>query len=271
MDIKKVLAANNLFPDPLKDQFFLTDEKVIKEMVGLADLNKKDIVLEIGTGLGNLTREIAKKSGKVIAFEFDVRFKPFLENLPPNVEIHFDDAWDYVQLHGKFKKKKEYNKVVSNLPYSFCEKFLHNLTFLEYDKIVLLVPKKIITKINSNGVFSSFFRAEEVLEVGKDKFYPAPKTDSAIIFLHKLADPIKTKNLANFLRQYIYQHEGQLVKNSLMEGLISYYSLVLNIKLSKNDAREMIRKKNLPSYLLDKRPYDLNIYQLVSREFRLVN
>ena len=87
-------------------------------MIDSADLDKNDVVLEIGAGTGNLTKKIAKRAGRVIAFEIDKKFKPFLSRLPKNSKVHYENAWKYVQLHGKFKKKKEYNKVVANLPYS---------------------------------------------------------------------------------------------------------------------------------------------------------
>src|SRR5258708_16524722 len=101
-------------PDPLKDQFFLTDEKIIQKIIEAAELNKKDVVLEIGAGTGNLTKEIAKKVDHVIAFEIDEQFKSTLNSLPRNVELHIESASNYVELNGKWRKKKEYNKVVSN-------------------------------------------------------------------------------------------------------------------------------------------------------------
>lgn len=265
MNIKEELDKLKINPDPLKDQFFLTDKKIIKKIVNFADLNKNDVVLEVGAGTGNLTAEIAKKAGRVIAFEIDKRFKPFLEKLPKNVEIHYENAWDYVQLHGKWKKKKKYNKVISNLPYSFAEQFLHNLTFLEYDKVILLVPKKFIRKIEKSGIFSSFFRPKILLEVPKEKFYPIPRTNSVIIDLIKLPDPIETKNLSLFLRQYIYQHEQQLVKNSLMEGIIKYEKLVHSKKVTKNQARKIIAESKIGESLLGKYP-ESEIYESVEKK-----
>ncbi len=79
----------DVVPDPLKDQFFLIDPKVIQKIVEFADLTEKDTVLEIGAGTGNLTREIAKKAGRVITFEIDTRFKTYLEDVPKNVELLF--------------------------------------------------------------------------------------------------------------------------------------------------------------------------------------
>ena len=59
--------------------------------------------MEVGAGIGNLTAEIAKRVRRVIAFEIDQRFRFLLKKLPKNVEVRYENAWDFVQLHGKFK------------------------------------------------------------------------------------------------------------------------------------------------------------------------
>lgn len=266
MNIKQVLEKLGVVPDPLKDQFFLTNEEIIKQIVKLGELTKTDVILEIGAGTGLLTKELAKKAGKVIAFEIDPRFKIILAKLPQNVELHYEDAWNYIQLHGKFRKKKEYNKIVSNLPYSFCEKFLHNLTFLEYDKAILLVPMGFIEVIKDNYVFSSFFKVEEKFVVDKKEFYPVPRTNSIVIDLKKLPDPLATHNLALFLRQYIYQREDQKTKNSLREGLIDFAILAYKKKLTKREAKELLLKSKISIALLDLRP-GKEIYDEISNKF----
>lgn len=266
MDAQDQLQKANIIPDISKDQFFLVDNEIIHKIVEFADLNKKDVVLEIGAGVGNLTAELARKAGRVITFEIDQRYKPFLDKMPRNVEVHMENAWEYVQLHGKWRKKKIYNKIVSNLPYSFVEQFLHNITFLDYDKAILLVPAKLVSKIKNNDVFGSFFDPKVLFDVPKEKFYPVPKTNSLLIDLVKLPDPIETRNLGRFLRQYMYKHEDQMVKNSLMEGLIKYRLLINSDKLTKNEAREIIKEKDLPTYLLERHPHE-DIYSLVEEKF----
>jgi 16S rRNA (adenine1518-N6/adenine1519-N6)-dimethyltransferase len=269
--LKRELEEHKIIPNPNKDQFFLVDKNIIKKIISFADLDKNDVVLEIGAGIGNLTQEIAKKTSRVIAFEIDERFKPFLQKLPKNVEVHFENAWKFVQLKGKFKKKKAYNKVVSNLPYSFIEPFLHNLTFLEYDKVILLIPVRFLKKIDGWGVFGSFFKTEIKMFVDKSRFYPTPKTNSVIIDLVKLPDPIKTKNPGLFLRQYIYQHEKQKIKNSLMEGVIKYAKLAHNKNLTKNQARKIISESWIKEGLLDSYPSKPEVYDEVSKRFRKLN
>lgn len=271
MKIKKILNDYGICLDLLKDQFFLEDEDIIKKIVRFANLNKEDVVLEVGAGIGNLTNEIAKKAGKVIAFELDPRFKSFLSKSPQNVEVRYEDAWDFIQLHGKFRKKKIYNKIISNLPYSFCEPFLHNLTFLDYDKVILLVPQSFANKIAINPVFSSFFNTEEKLIVEKHKFYPVPRTNSVIIDLHKLPDPLKQKTLSLFLRQFIYQHEEQKTKNSLREGIIKFAWLAYQKIITKKEAKKLLDKSDIENGLLESQAHNSRIYQQITDKLSKIN
>lgn len=269
MDIQKKLNKFGISPDPMKDQFFLNDEKIIQKVVEFADLREKDVVLEMGAGTGNLTSELAKKAGRVITFEIDESFRPILNNLPGNVEVIWDNAWKHIQMHGKYPHKHVlgYNKVVANPPYSLIEPLLHNLTFIFWDKVILLIPLKFLNKIEDNPLFGSFFKAKKLLAVPKEKFFPVPGSNSVVIELTKLPDPIKTKNLGLFLRQYMYQHEGQLVKNSLMEGIIKYEKLVYSKKVTKNQARKIITKSKIDKNLLERPPDNSEIYELVSKKF----
>lgn len=267
MDVANYLRKQKIIPDPLKDQFFLMDKKIIQKTASFAELKESDVVLEIGAGIGNLTSELAKKANRVIAFEIDESFKPLLSKLPKNVDVHYEDAWNYVQMHGKWHKKKVYNKVVSNLPYSFIEQFLHNLTFLDYEKVILLIPTKAVRMIEENGIFASFFKPKILLEVPKEKFYPVPNTNSVLINLIKLPDPIVNKNLGRYLRQRMYQHEDQLVKNSLMEGLITYNRIIFKKNMTKNEARKVISEKQIPENLLQQNPNNSEIYFIVEEKF----
>lgn len=267
MDVKKLLISSDIIPDPLQDQFFLQDNTTIKKIVSLAELKQNDVVLEVGAGVGNLTKELAKFAGKVITFEKDIRFAKILSTLPKNVEVRLKDAWDFIQLHGKFKKKKEYNKIVSNLPYSFAEQFLHNLTFLEYDKTILMIPLGFVENITSNSIFGSFFIPEIKLTISKQAFYPIPKTSSAVIDLRHLPDPIENQNLALFLRQYIYQHESQKTKNSLREGIIKFAWLTKKSKVTKNQAKKILAESKISAELLENPPTNPDIYSQITEKF----
>lgn len=78
MNINKLLKDKNIILDVNKDQVFLIDNKIINNICSFVELNKNDAVLEIGAGIGNITKTLSKKAGKVIAFEIDKQFKLFL-------------------------------------------------------------------------------------------------------------------------------------------------------------------------------------------------
>lgn len=263
MDIKKLLATYNIAPDPIRDQFFLEDESVLRRIVKLADIKRNDVVLEVGAGTGVLTFELAKTANQVIAFEIDPRFKIILKELPKNVDMRFESAWEFIQLHGKVWKKKEYNKIISNLPYSFVEQFLHNLTFLKFDKVILLVPLRFVRKVEDNPIFGSFFKYKLHFEVDKLKFFPIPRTNSAVIELFHLPDALENKNLGLYLRQFMYQHEDQKVKNSLMEGIIRFAKDAHGKVVTKNEARKIVADMNIPEKDLDDTPGTKELYDLV--------
>lgn len=267
MEIKKLLASYNISPEPLKDQFFLTDYSIAKKIADLADIKRNDVILEVGAGTGVLTRELAMNARKVIAFEIDPRFKSILDDLPANVDIRIENAWEYIQLHGKFWKKKEYNKIVSSLPYSFVEQFLHNLTFLKFDKVILLVPLRFVRKVTENAVFGSFFKYKLHFEVDREKFFPIPRTNSAVVELFHLPDAVETKNMGLFLRQFMYQHEDQKVKNSLMEGIIKFEKEANGKTVTKNEARKMVKEAGLKEKDLEDTPGTKELYEEVGKRF----
>ncbi|PJA38843.1 hypothetical protein CO180_02305 [candidate division WWE3 bacterium CG_4_9_14_3_um_filter_41_6] len=263
-----IMVMKNLILDPHKDQHVLMNHGLIKEIVSLAQINPNDTVLEIGAGSGNLTRELAKYAKKVISFEIDEKFAPFLADLPTNVEMHFKSAWPYIQMPSKQYQKREYNKIVSNLPYSLCEPLFHNLAFLIYDKIILMVPEGFYENIEQNGVFNSFFIAHIELEVDRNEFNPKPDTNSVVINLEHKPNPLIKQDLPLFLRQYIYQHESQLVKNSLREGIITYFQQTKNQNLTKNFVRNILDTIDISSELVNRHPDNFTIYREVSRAFK---
>ncbi len=140
----EILEKCRIAPNPDADQHFMIDEKILKKIVSSAKIKSDDVVLEIGAGIGNLTKLLAKKAGKVYAIEKDESLSIALKEETRefgNVELIFGDALKTVT--------PPYNKLVSNLPYQICEALLQKLTPTEFKLAVICVPQKSAEKITS--------------------------------------------------------------------------------------------------------------------------
>lgn len=170
-------------------QHFLVDKAVAEKEVRYAEINKRDIVLEIGPGRGILTELLAKRAKKVIAVEIDKRLVDFLKNrLPPNVELVHADVMriDLSNFH--------FNKVVSNLPFQISSPLtLKLLDYSNFSKAVLIYQKEFARRLAAGPGSKDYSRISVVTyykakvrileDVSKYAFRPVPKVDGAIVEL----------------------------------------------------------------------------------------
>lgn len=170
--VLKLLAKYKITPDPLKDQFFLVDEEVLKKIIKIADIKPNERIWEIGPGLGTITRELAKKAKEVVAVEIDPQFKPLLMALPRHVKIIYANALGL---------KMKFDKLVASLPYSLCEPLMHKLINSRFRAVVLILPQKFAQNLITHPIFSGRYKIKIISEVAKAAFYPQPKTSSVLV------------------------------------------------------------------------------------------
>lgn len=138
IDLLEKIKSFGIELDPdKKDQHLIVDPEVIDDMISFAEISQNDVVLEIGSGPGNITEKLAEKAGYVHAVEIDSRFEPILEDLQnkcSNVNV----------LIGDFLKLKlpEFNKIVANPPFSILEPMIQKLSDLNVEQIVLAIGEK---------------------------------------------------------------------------------------------------------------------------------
>lgn len=238
------------------DQHFLIDKRVINRIIEYADLNKKDVVLEIGAGTGNLTQKLAEFAMKVIAIEIDNKLISRLnKNIKSNIEVIHGDA-----LKIEFP---EFNKVVSNLPYSISSKITFKLLQYNFDFGILMYQHDFACRMIASygnkdysrlSVNTQYFAEVEILEiVPKTAFYPRPKVESAIIKL----TPRKSKYMVldeQFFLKFVtamFTQRRKKIKNAIINT-----KDMLGIK----DLDEKIIQ--IPSYLINKRPEELSPVEL---------
>ena len=189
---------HNIKPLKRLGQNFLVNKGVVRKIIQTANLQPKDIVLEIGPGLGALTKKLAKRAGKVIAVEKDPRMCEILqENLKDfkNVEIV---RGDILKLDPKPEVKprqprvlKSSFKIVANLPFYITAPVIRK--FLEAKnppkEMVLIVQKEVAQRIcakpprmNLLAISVQFYARPEIIAyVSKKAFWPQPKVDAAIL------------------------------------------------------------------------------------------
>ncbi|MFB6089054.1 MAG: rRNA adenine N-6-methyltransferase family protein, partial [Candidatus Aenigmatarchaeota archaeon] len=110
MNVVDILKRYSIEPSRYRDQYFLTDGNILSKEVEYAGVNKEDVVLEIGSGIGNLTEKLASKAKRVIAVEKDSRFCEVLSDRNiSNIRIIQGDILDI--------DVPDFDKVVSNVPY----------------------------------------------------------------------------------------------------------------------------------------------------------
>lgn len=183
-------------------QNFLVDETVLEDILNSAEVNKDDMVIEIGPGVGTLTRELLKRAKKVVAIELDSRLIGILEDELSdfdNFTLINKDALkvDFKELIGDEKSVK----IVANLPYYVTTPIISKLLTEEYKfkSLTIMIQKEVAERMAASpgnkdyGALSLlaqyYCNTEIVRRVSPNSFIPRPKVDSIVIKLEKLSEP----------------------------------------------------------------------------------
>jgi 16S rRNA (adenine1518-N6/adenine1519-N6)-dimethyltransferase len=229
---KTILAGYGLQPKKSLGQNFLYDENVLTRIKEAADLGPQDEVLEIGPGLGSLTRQLALTAKRVVAVELDGRFIPVLENELAdldNVEIVQGDILEQdpaALFEGPYK-------VVANVPYYITGAILRHLLSGSHkpSSMVLTVQKEVAERLTAvppnmsllavSVLYYGDVERETTIKAGA--FWPRPDVDSAVIKVkvHPQADFSKEQEQAFFkiVRVGFSQKRKQLQKNLRQLGV----------------------------------------------------
>lgn len=183
-------------------QNFLVDDQVLRDIVTGAEVNKDDFIIEIGPGVGTLTKELLKVAKKVCAIELDKDLIPILnEELKEfeNFELVNKDALkvNFNEIIGEEKSVK----LVANLPYYVTTPIIAKLLTegYKFKSLTIMIQKEVAERINAEpstkeyGALSLLVQyycdTELVRKVSPSSFIPRPKVDSSVIKLNKLDSP----------------------------------------------------------------------------------
>lgn len=225
MHPKHLLAQYGFSPKKSLGQNFLFDDQVLGRIAGAAGLQKDDQVLEIGPGLGALTRHLAERAGRVVAIELDDRLLPILESelsTYPNVVLVHGDILE-ADPAGWFGNNPY--KVVANVPYYITGAILRHLLTgrSRPTRLVLTVQKEVAQRLTAGqgemsllAVSVQFYGAVEIVgELKAGTFWPRPDVDSAIVRVDVRPEPLVADEEAFFrlVRAGFSQKRKQLQKN----------------------------------------------------------
>ncbi len=225
-------------------QHFLVDEEVLKVIAPAAELTPDDVVVEVGPGLGVLTKELARQAGWVIAVELDDRLATILKRTLASVSnvtiinnniLQVDPAALLEEQKQKLplaKGKPVDYKVVANLPYYITSAVLRH--FLEASLkprlMVVMVQKEVAEAIAAKpgrmsllSISVQFYGQPEIVSyVPARCFHPAPEVDSAILKIALYPEPaVVVKDIDGFfnLVRAGFSASRKQIANSLAQGL----------------------------------------------------
>lgn len=224
-ELYPILTSAGVVPSKGMGQHFLLDEGVCRRQAEFAELSKDDVVLEVGPGIGTLTRYIAEAAKKVIAVEKDARLATYLKNSAEWAEKNVD------VIHGDALKAEfpPFNKIVSNIPYNISSDITFKFLEHKFDLAVILYQKEFAERLvavqggeeYSRLSVNAYYRAkaEIVGKVHRSSFYPPPKVDSAIVRLAPRKRPaflVKDEKLFFKTTLCIFNHRRKKIRNCLI-------------------------------------------------------
>lgn len=230
-EIKVILEKNNLHPIKGFGQNFLFDKNIIKKITEVVDITNKNII-EIGTGLGHLTKFLTAKAKKVVTVEIDKKLFSYLTK-------EFNDVDNLVIINQDFLKldllklvSEEFDSskdivVIANLPYYLTSpiilKLLENIVF--FSDFVLMMQKEVAQRLNAKigtksynnlSIMCQFYCQVKVMfDVKPQSFFPAPKITSSVVLFHVLKENKleNEKEFWAFVRSCFFSKRKTLINN----------------------------------------------------------
>ena len=248
-------------------QNFLINQNVVDTIVENSKITKQDLVIEIGPGLGTLTKELLEKAGKVICIELDKKMIKILTDrfsLYENFEVIHGDVLQ-IRLNKIIKDEKEKNgfqsaKIVANLPYYITTPIIMKLLEdrLDLESITVMIQKEVADRLiaipgekDTGAITYSVYyysTAEGIMEVPKDSFIPEPEVTSKVIKLTLRKEPpvqVKSKGVMFKIIKSAFMQRRKTLLNALTNTKV-FMSKEEGIRILKElDLDENVRAEKL--------------------------
>jgi 16S rRNA A1518/A1519 N6-dimethyltransferase RsmA/KsgA/DIM1 with predicted DNA glycosylase/AP lyase activity len=222
-------------------QHFLVDFNIISKITRSCNVAETDVVLELGTGYGYLTKEISRLVYAVYSYEIEKELyseaKSYLSN-ERNVKIFNIDFFE--------KSHIEFDFFLSNVPYSRSKEVVKWLSFHQFREAILLVQKEFSEKLiacpgDANysviSVVSQYcFDIEQLFDVKKDSFLPRPQIESKVVRLRRNAKKMNNDIIYNL--EHLFSRRNKKIMSRIADNR------VINKKIDELDAESLVRLCN---------------------------
>jgi len=239
-------------------QNFLINSEVVESIVNSSEISENDMVIEIGPGLGTLTKYLLEKAGKVLCIELDTRMIKILEDrfsIYKSFEVINEDVLK-VNLNEIIKENKKDGKIknvkiVANLPYYITTPIIMKLLEdkLDIKSITVMIQKEVADRLietpggkDTGAITHSVYyycESEKIMEVPNSSFIPEPEVTSEVIKMTLRNEPaVKIINPKVMF---------MIIKSAFMQRRKTLLNALTNTKvfLSKNEGLEVLKKLNL--------------------------
>ena len=266
-ETKFIMKKYNIKPNKGLGQNFIIDDEVIEDIVKGANVTKEDLVIEIGPGIGSLTKILLENAKKVICIELDRKMIKLLNDrffMYKNLELINQDILkiDLQKLIKEEKSKSEIRnvKIVANLPYYITTPIIMKLVEenLDIESITVMVQKEVAERLiaipgtrNAGAITYTVYyncESEKIREVDRTCFIPEPEVTSEVIKLkireQKSVNVTNEKIMFNIIKSAYMQRRKTLLNSLTNVGFFKNKEQGINI-LKKLGLREDIRPENL--------------------------
>lgn len=240
-------------------QNFLQDKNILKRIVEVSNISGNSLTIEVGPGSGNLTKEIASVSKKVLCYEIDDRLESVLDvNLIDyhNVDIIFADFLKRDILKDILNYEFDSLYFVANLPYYITTPIIEKLikANLNFKHITVMVQKEVgerfnakpgMKEYNSLTVYLNYyFDLKKEFIVSRNAFKPKPNVDSMVISLTNKENKLYLKNKDHF--ETLVRDSFKFKRKNLKNNLKNYDLAIVLKVLEKYNYDLTVRAEELP-------------------------
>ena len=257
-ETKSIMKKYGIRANKSLGQNFLVNSEVVENIVNSSEISKEDMVIEIGPGLGTLTKYLIEKAGKVLCIELDTRMIEILEDRfaeNTNFEVINQDVLK-VDLNKIINENKEngnikHVKIVANLPYYITTPIIMKLLEekLDIQSITVMIQKEVADRLieipggkNTGAITYSVYyycESQKIMEVPNSSFIPEPEVTSEVIKMNLRNKP--AVDLENPKVMFM------IIKSAFMQRRKTLLNALTNTKvfINKEEGLQILKKLNL--------------------------